>query len=87
MQKADLKKVNGDTIIEQMFKVGAHYGYSKTRRHPSVSKFIFATKNKGDIIDLEKTSIMLEKAAEFIKDLALKERLSFLSARNLKLKR
>ncbi|MEK7128396.1 MAG: 30S ribosomal protein S2 [Patescibacteria group bacterium] len=72
MQKADLKKVNGDTIIEQMFKVGAHYGYSKTRRHPSVSKFIFATKNKGDIIDLEKTSIMLEKAAEFIKDLGTK---------------
>ena len=72
MQKTDIKKVNGDTIIEQMFKVGAHYGYSKTRRHPSLSKYIFATKNKGDIIDLEKTGVMLEKAAEFIKDLGAK---------------
>src|SRR3989338_11446521 len=58
-----------DTIIEKMFKVGAHYGYSKTRRHPSLSKYIYATKNKTDKIDLEKTSIMLEKATEFVKSL------------------
>jgi len=61
---------NTDTIIEKMFKVGAHYGYSKTRRHPSLSKYIYATKNKTDIIDLEKTNIMLEKAVEFIKNLS-----------------
>ena len=72
MQKADLRKVDTDTLIEKMFKVGAHYGYSKTRRHPSLAKYIFATKNKGDIINLEKTSVMLEKAAEFIKDLGAK---------------
>ena len=79
MQKADLKKEDKDTetrqndvglaLIEQMFRVGAHYGYSKTRRHPSLLKYIYATKNKIDIIDLEKTSIMLEKAAEFVKGL------------------
>lgn len=68
MQKVELKKGN-DTIVEQMFRVGAHYGYSKTRRHPSLAKYIYATKNKGDIIDLEKTSIMLEKANEFVKNL------------------
>ncbi len=72
MQKTDLKKTSEDTMIEQMFKAGAHYGYSKTRRHPSLSKYIFATKNKGDIIDLEKTGIMLEKAAEFMKELGAK---------------
>ena len=73
MQKVNITKDlsvqagNTDTVIEQMFKVGAHYGYSKTRRHPSVSSFIYATKNKGDIIDLEKTSVMLDKAKEFVK--------------------
>ena len=61
-----------DTIIEKMFKAGAHYGYSKTRRHPSVSKYIYATKNKEDIIDLEKTSVMLDSAAEFLKKLGSK---------------
>jgi len=69
MQKVDSKKGDVDTLVEKMFKVGAHYGYSKTRRHPSVSKFIYATKNKGDIVDLEKTGVMLEDSSEFIKNL------------------
>jgi small subunit ribosomal protein S2 len=71
MQKTENKK-EVDTIVEKMFKAGAHYGYSKTRRHPSVSKFIYTTKNKEDIIDLEKTSLMLEKAEEFLKELGAK---------------
>lgn len=69
MQKVKNAKESSDTIIEQMFKAGAHYGYSKTRRHPSVSSYIYATKNRVDIIDLEKTSAMLDKAVEFIKNL------------------
>ena len=55
MQKVE-KSVD---IIEQMFNAGAHYGYSKTRRHPSVSKYIYTTKKKTDIIDLEQTSVLL----------------------------
>jgi len=69
MQKSDLKKKDSDTLVEKMFKAGAHYGYSKTRRHPSVSKYIYATKYKTDIIDLEKTSKALEDAKEFVKSL------------------
>jgi len=70
MQKTKDIKENSDTVIEKMFRVGAHYGYSKTRRHPSLSKYIYSTKNKTDIIDLEKTSIMLENATIFVKSLA-----------------
>ena len=73
MQKVENKK-EVDTIIEKMFKAGAHYGYSKTRRHPSVSKYIYTTKNKGDIINLEKTSEQLDAAAEFIKELGAKNK-------------
>ena len=69
MQKVRNTQESNDTIIEKMFRAGAHYGYSKTRRHPSVSKYIYTTKNKGDIINLEKTSAMLDVATEFIKDL------------------
>jgi len=58
-----------EAIVEEMFKAGAHYGYSKTRRHPSVSSYIYTTKNKGDIINLEKTSALLDEAALFIKNL------------------
>ncbi len=69
MQKGDIVKENKDTVVEQMFKAGAHYGYSKTRRHPSVSKYIYATKNKGDIIDLEKTSDLLGEATKYVETL------------------
>ena len=74
MQKADIKKESADNIVEKMFKAGAHYGYSKSRRHPSVSSYIYTTKNKTDIIDLEKTSLMLETALEFVKDLGSKNK-------------
>jgi small subunit ribosomal protein S2 len=73
MQKTENKK-EVDTIIEKMFQAGAHYGYSKTRRHPSVSRYIYATKNKEDIIDLEKTTIMLDSATLFVKELGAKDK-------------
>jgi small subunit ribosomal protein S2 len=78
MQKAELQKdganshqngTTGQTLIEDMFKAGAHYGYGKHRRHPSVVPFIYATKNKADIINLEKTAMMLENAREFMASL------------------
>ncbi|MCE9585430.1 30S ribosomal protein S2 [Candidatus Nomurabacteria bacterium] len=74
MQKVENQKENTDVLVEQMFQVGAHYGYSKTRRHPSLSSFIYATKNKTDIIDLEKTSMMLNEATEFVKTLGSKNK-------------
>lgn len=57
-------------ITEEMFKSGVHYGYSKSRRHPSTSQYIFTTKNGVDIIDIEKSAILLEKSLEFIKKLS-----------------
>jgi small subunit ribosomal protein S2 len=74
MQKTEISEKNNEKLIEQMFQAGVHYGYSKTRRHPSVSSYIFATKNKTDIIDLEKTAKLLQEAEDFIKDLASKNK-------------
>jgi len=69
MQKVDTGEGDAKNVIEKMFEAGAHYGYSKTRRHPSLARFIYTTKNKTDIIDLEKTSVLLGEAKEFIKSL------------------
>ncbi len=55
-----------DTKIEEMFRSGVHYGYSKSRRHPSTVPYIFTTKNGTDIINIEKTYELLEKALEQI---------------------
>ena len=61
-----------DNFIELMFKAGAHFGYSKTRRNPSTDSYIFTTKNRVDIIDLEKTKSLLSNAQNFIKELRSK---------------
>jgi small subunit ribosomal protein S2 len=53
-----------------MFKAGAHFAFSKTRRHPTVTPYIFGVKNKVEIFDLEKTEVLLEKAKDFIASLA-----------------
>ncbi|MCX6757647.1 MAG: 30S ribosomal protein S2 [Candidatus Nomurabacteria bacterium] len=68
------KTANTEVSIEKMFEAGAHYGYSKTRRHPSASSFVFTTKNKTDIIDLEKTEKSLKEACDFIKDLGARNK-------------
>ena len=57
-------------LVAEMFVAGAHFGYSRSRRHPSVKNFIFGVKKGVEILDLEKTSIELERAKEFVKSIA-----------------
>ncbi|MFA6355328.1 MAG: 30S ribosomal protein S2 [Candidatus Paceibacterota bacterium] len=59
-----------NSVIEEMFANGAHYGYSKSRRHPSTTPYIFATKNGVDIINIEKTNELFNKAIEKVTSLA-----------------
>jgi small subunit ribosomal protein S2 len=54
-------------LIKKLTETGAHYGYSKTRRNPTVKPFLYTTKSGKDIIDLEKTGEQIEKAVEFLK--------------------
>ncbi len=64
------KTVENKELITKMFAAGAHFGYSRSRRHSSAKAFIFGTKNGIEIMDLEKTSVELENAKAFIKTLA-----------------
>ena len=61
-----------ESLIEKMFSAGAHFGYTKSRRHPSVKPYIFGNKNKIEIFDLEKTAGLLEEAKAYIKSLGEK---------------
>ncbi len=56
-------------MVRALFEVGAHFGYSRSRRHASMKQFVFATKNKTDILDLTKTTPLLESALEYVRSL------------------
>jgi small subunit ribosomal protein S2 len=56
----------GTQDIKTLFDAGAHFGYSRTRRHPTASPFIFGTKDRNDIFDLEETQRRLDAACEFV---------------------
>jgi len=58
--------------VQKMFEAGAHYAYTRTKRHPSVKTFIFGAKNDTEIFDLEKTNVSLEEAKNFIKEVFTK---------------
>ncbi len=58
-------------VIQKMFSAGAHFAFSRSRRHPSTAPYIFGVKNRVEIFDLEKTVSLLETAEAFAKKLGL----------------
>lgn len=61
------KTTANQPLIERLFAAGSHFGFQKSRRHPTVLPFIFGAKHGTDIFDLEKTSALLDSAKEAMK--------------------
>jgi small subunit ribosomal protein S2 len=57
-------------LLDEMFKAGVHFGYTRSSRHPSMKPVIYGMKNRVEIINLEQTKEYLEKAKSFIRTLA-----------------
>jgi small subunit ribosomal protein S2 len=60
-----------NTFIEKLFEAGAHFGFKKSRRHPTVVNYLYTTKDGNDIFDLEKTVELLTNAKEALKEAGL----------------
>ena len=58
------------TTIKQLLEAGAHFGHQTGRWHPRMKNYIFTKRNGIHIIDLEKTASMLDKAGEYVRELA-----------------
>lgn len=52
---------------EVLAQHGLQYGYSRTRRHPSMKPFIESNHNGVDFINLDKTAEQLDTAISFLK--------------------
>lgn len=58
----------GNKLVTELFKVGAHFGFVKSRRHPSAKPYLYGRKDNIEIFDLEKTSGALERALAFVRE-------------------
>lgn len=56
--------------IQTLFEAGAHFGFSRARRHPTAAPYLFGTKDRTDIFDLEETQKRLLAASAFAKEAA-----------------
>ncbi len=72
-KKGDCGRIS--VMLEKMLKAGAHFGYSRSKRHPKMKPFIFSARNGTEIFDLEKTEKLLEAAREFVKDMAKEKKI------------
>ena len=54
--------VQGTEGVQALAQSGAHFAHVKSKRHPSMKKFILGTKNKMDLIDLSATEEFLAAA-------------------------
>ena len=56
--------------IKQLLEAGAHFGHQTSRWHPRMKSYIFTKRNGIHIIDLEQTAAMLDKACNFVRQVA-----------------
>ena len=58
------------TNFDQLLEAGAHFGHLKRKWNPAMAPYIYMERNGIHIIDLNKTVIKVDEAAEALKNLA-----------------
>ena len=58
---------SNQNLIDRLFAAGAHFGFKKSRRHPSVKPYLYGTKEGTDIFDLEHSATLINEAREALK--------------------
>ena len=64
-----MPETENSALVEALFKVGAHFGFSRSRRHATMKPLVYGSKNRTDILDLTKTAPLFETALTFVKGL------------------
>ena len=58
------------TNFDQLLEAGCHFGHLKRKWNPAMAPYIYMERNGIHIIDLNKTAIKIEEAAEALKNIA-----------------
>ncbi len=69
--------------IDTLYAAGTHFALPRTRRHPSAIPFIFLTKDRTDIFDLEETTKRLDSGKALASAIAASgKQVLFVSGKN-----
>lgn len=60
----------GKVTFEEMLDAGVHFGHLRRKWNPNMSPYIFDEKKGIHVIDLNKTLVKLEEAANAMKQIA-----------------
>ena len=58
------------TTFDQLLEAGCHFGHLKRKWNPAMAPYIYMERNGIHIIDLNKTAVKIEEAAEALKNIA-----------------
>ena len=58
------------TNFDQLIEAGCHFGHLKRKWNPAMAPYIYMERNGIHIIDLNKTAVKIDEAAEALKNLA-----------------
>ena len=58
------------TDYKELLQACVHFGHLKRKWHPKMAPYIFMEKNGIHILDLHKTAVKLDDAAEAMKQIA-----------------
>ena len=56
--------------IKQLFEAGVHFGHQTSRWNPKMAKYIYGKKDGIHIINLDRTVVQLDRASDFLKEVA-----------------
>ena len=56
--------------IKDLVKARVHFGHRTTKWNPRMAPFIWGTKNNIHLINVSKTAVLLERAAQFLESVA-----------------
>lgn len=54
--------------MKQLLEAGVHFGHQTRKWNPKMKKYIFTARNDIHIINLEDTSVQVDKAYSFVRD-------------------
>jgi small subunit ribosomal protein S2 len=68
--KEDRRPLTSPVSMKALLEAGVHFGHQTRRWNPKMRPFIFSERNGIHIIDLQQTVGLLERACEFVRDVA-----------------